>query len=173
MRRSLLSLSVLVLAMISIGALSAADDKEKSKADKNKEAAFCPVGGIGHKIKMESAAADFEGGKVHFCCDDCPAEFKKDSTKFAANARHQLLATGQIEQVACPLTGRKINPEKTADVAGLTVAFCCENCQGKVAKTEKAEEKIALVFKDSLKDSKAFKLKKKDDKKSEKTEAKS
>jgi hypothetical protein len=171
MRRSFLSLAVLLLATISIGALSAADDKDKEKSDKNKEAAFCPVGGIGHKINKD-VAVDFEGGKVNFCCEDCPAAFKKDSSKFAANARHQMLATGQIEQIACPISGRKIDPEKTADVAGLKIAFCCENCQGKIAKTEKPEEKIALVFKDSLKDSKAFKLKK-DDKKAEKTEAKS
>jgi YHS domain-containing protein len=169
MRRGLMLGTLALLAAISLGALSAAD---KEKTDKKKEAAFCPVGGIGHDINKE-VAVDFEGGKVNFCCEKCPAAFKKDNAKFAANARHQLLATGQIEQIACPLSGRKINPEKKAEVAGLEVAFCCENCQGKIAKTEKPEEKIALVFKDSLKDSKAFKVKKKDGAKAEKTETKS
>ncbi|MEX2139763.1 MAG: hypothetical protein WD894_10915 [Pirellulales bacterium] len=167
MRRGLTLSAVALLAMISIGALSAADDKEK--ADKKKDAAFCPVGGIGHDINKE-VAVDFEGGKVSFCCDKCPAPFKKDTAKFAANARHQLLATGQIEQTACPLTGRKLNPEQKTEVAGLEVTFCCPNCKGKIAKTEKDEEKIALVFNKSLKDSKTFK---KAEKKTEKAEAKS
>jgi YHS domain-containing protein len=162
MRRGFLMGAVALLAAITIGTLSA-DDKEKSKDEKKKEAAFCPVGGVGHEINKE-VAVDFEGGKVHFCCDKCPAAFEKNTAKFASNARHQLLATGQIEQVACPLSGRKVNPEKKTEVAGLEIAFCCENCQGKIAKTEKEEEKIALVFKDSIKDSKAFKLKKKDEK---------
>jgi hypothetical protein len=163
MRRVYLSILGL-MAAIAIGTLSNADEKEK--ADKKKDAAFCPVGGIGHAINKE-ATVDFEGGKVSFCCEKCPTAFKKDTAKYAANARHQLLATGQIEQAACPLSGQKLNPAKKAEVAGVEVAFCCENCQGKIAKTEKQEERIALVFKDSLKDSKAFKLKKKDEKKAE------
>jgi hypothetical protein len=166
MRRSVTSLAAAVIAMISLGVLLAADDTAKEKADKKKDAAFCPVGGIGHAVNKE-LVADFEGGKINFCCPDCPEPFKKNTAKFAANARHQLLATGQIEQVACPLSGQKINPEKKADVAGIEVAFCCENCQGKVVKAAKPEEKIAMVFKASIKDSKAFKLKKKDEKKTE------
>ena len=99
----------------------------------------------------------------------CPEAFKKDNTKFAFNARHQLLATGQIEQVACPLSGRKIDPEKKAEVAGLEVTFCCENCQGSIVKMKKEEEKIAAVFKAPIKDSKGFKLAKKEAKKDAKS----
>jgi hypothetical protein len=169
MRRAYLTGAMALVAMLSIGMFSAADEKaEKEKADKKKEAAFCPVGGIGHDINKEVSVA-FEGGKVNFCCEKCPEAFKKDSAKFAANARHQLLATSQIEQVACPLSGQKVNPEKKAEVAGLEVAFCCENCQGKVAKMSKEEEKIATVFKTAIKDSKAFKLTKKDAKKEAKS----
>ena len=166
MRRTVTSLAAAVLAMVSLGVLMAADEKDEKKADKKKDAAFCPVGGIGHAVNAK-LVADFEGGKISFCCEDCPEPFKKNTAKFAANARHQLLATGQIEQVACPLSGQKINPEKKAEVAGLEVAFCCEKCQGNVVKAAKPEEKIAMVFKASLKDSKAFKLKKKDEKKAE------
>ena len=167
MRRGLMLGAVAVLAMISIGALSAADT-DKEKADKKKDAAFCPVGGIGHDVNKE-VAVDFEGGKVSFCCDKCPAAFKKTPEKYAANARHQLLATAQIEQAACPISGRPLNKEHTAEVAGVEITFCCPNCKGAVAKKEKPEEKIAMVFKDSLKDSKKFK---KAEKKAEKTEAK-
>jgi YHS domain-containing protein len=151
--------------MVSFGYTSA-DEKEATA--KKKDAAFCPVGGIGHDINKKFAV-DFEGGKVSFCCEMCPAEFKKSPEKFAANARHQLLATHQIEQTACPLSGKPLNKEQKLEVAGVEVTFCCANCKGAVAKAEKEEAKIAMVFKDSLKDSKKFK---KVAKKSEKTESK-
>jgi hypothetical protein len=155
MRRGFALAAVALLATVSIGALANAYP-DAEKADKKKDAAFCPVGGIGHDISKDNTV-EFEGGKVAFCCEKCPVAFKKSPEKFAANARHQLLATGQIEQAACPLSGQKLNPEQKTEVAGLEITFCCANCKGKVAKIEKPEEKIALVFKDSLKDSKKFK----------------
>ncbi len=167
MRRGFTLAALALLATVSIGALAGAYPDEE-KADKKKDVAFCPVGGIGHDINKEVTVA-FEGGKVSFCCEDCPAEFKKTPEKFAANARHQLLATGQIEQANCPLSGRPLNKEHVAKVAGLEITFCCPNCKGAVVKAEKEEAKIALVFKDTLKDSKKFK---KAEKKAEKAEAK-
>lgn len=167
MRRGLMTLAVAALAMISIGALSAADDKEK--ADKKKDAAFCPVGGIGHDVDKE-VVVKFEGGTINFCCEKCPPAFEKNTAKFAPNARHQLLATGQIVQIACPLTGKKLNPEQKTEVAGVEITFCCPNCKGRVAKAEKPEAKIAIVFAKSVKGSKSFK---KAEKKTDKAEAKS
>ena len=155
MRRGFTLAALALLATLSIGALAGAYPDDEN-ADKKKDAAFCPVGGIGHDINKDMVA-EFEGGKVAFCCEKCPAAFKKSPEKFAANARHQLLATGQIEQAACPLSGQKLNAEQKTEVAGLEIAFCCANCKGKVAKIEKPEDKIALIFKDSLKDSKKFK----------------
>ena len=39
----------------------------------------------------------FENGKVYFCCENCPAAFKKDSAKYAAKAHLQMVQTGPIE----------------------------------------------------------------------------
>ncbi len=153
MRRFTLA-AIALLATISIGALAGAYPDEE-KAEK-KSAAFCPVGGIGHDIDKTTAVA-FEGGKVAFCCEKCPAAFKKSPEKFAANARHQLLATGQIEQATCPISGRPLNKEHKAEIAGVEITYCCPNCKAAVAKKEKPEEQIAMIFKDSLKDSKKFK----------------
>jgi YHS domain-containing protein len=161
MQRGILVMMLALVAMISAGALTAADADKKS--DK-KEAAFCPVGGPGHEINKE-VTVDFEGGKVAFCCDKCPAAFKKDEKKYAANARHQLVATGQLEQKACPISGRPVSEEHKLDLAGIEVGFCCPNCKGKVAKAEKDEEKIAMVFGEKKMVEKAFALKKKDEKK--------
>ena len=51
----------------------------------------------------------------------------------------------KAEQAACPLSGRPIDESKTVEVAGATVAFCCANCQGKVAGAEEAEQ-LTLIF---------------------------
>ncbi len=161
MRRGMLLAVLALVAMVSAGALSAADADKKS--DK-KEAAFCPVGGIGHEVNKEHTV-EFEGGKVAFCCDKCPTAFKKDEKKYAANARHQLVATGQLEQKACPFSGRPVSEEQKLELVGIEVGFCCANCKGKVAKSEKDEEKLAMVFGDKKLVEKAFALKKKDEKK--------
>jgi alpha-acetolactate decarboxylase len=64
---------------------------------------------------------------------------------YSAKANHQLVATGQATQVACPLTGRPAKPELKLDVSGVTVAFCSQACK---TRAEKAEEcaRIELLF---------------------------
>ena len=59
-------------------ALIAADDAAKSTYQ-----AKCPVSG---KPAKESSTVDFHGGKVQFCCDNCPKAFAADCKKFAAKA---------------------------------------------------------------------------------------
>jgi len=60
-----------------------------------------------------------------------------------------LYATKQVKQEKCPLTKRDVNKDKKVrvKVAGVAVRFCCKNCQGRVAKTEK-DAQIELVFND-------------------------
>lgn len=100
-------------------------------------------------IAPKDAKADktvaYKEGNVYFCCDGCKGKFAKEPEKFATGANRQLVATKQYEQKACPLSGGEINPEKKTKVAGVEVAFCCGNCQGKVAAAE-GEEQVALVF---------------------------
>lgn len=108
-------------------------------ADKEFKAS-CPVSG---KAASQDNAVAFKGKEVYFCCENCPTAFKANSDKFAAKAHHQLLATGQIIQVACPLTGNKLNKATLSEVAEAKVSFCCNNCKGKF---DKAEDKVALVF---------------------------
>lgn len=90
----------------------------------------------------------YKGGQVFFCCNNCPKAFQADTAKFATRANHQLVATKQVVQGACPLSGGKLNADATVKVAGATVAFCCENCQGKVAKAE-GDAQLELVFSDA------------------------
>ncbi len=90
-------------------------------------------------------AVDYKGGKVFFCCGNCPKKFSEDPEKFSTKANHQLYATGQAKAVKCPLTGRPLNAEQVAKVGGVDVTFCCPGCKGKVSKAE-GDEQLNLVF---------------------------
>lgn len=103
---------------------------------------LCPVSG--HACSPD-ATAEFEGGKVCFCCEKCVKAFAADSGKFAAKARQQLVVTGQMVQQGCPLSGGPVKDGTQVDVGGVAVGFCCGNCKGKVAKAS-PEEQVGLVF---------------------------
>jgi YHS domain-containing protein len=145
MKSRIVMASVAALAML-VATLYAADKLDGIK---------CPVSG---KAVKEDKTVDYKGGKVYFCCENCPKAFEKDTAKFAVKANQQLAATGQYVQKACPLSGQKLNPEKTVKVGDVTVTFCCEKCQGKVS-SAKGDEQAELVFADKAFD-KAFEKKK-------------
>ena len=137
--------SVLLVAtagMVAGGLLAA--DSPPSTPQPNLADAKCPV--TGKMVKADDWLA-YDGAKVYFCCENCPKAFKKDPSKYAAKAHLQEVQTGQLKEVACPLTGKKLNPETAIDVGGVKVAFCCNNCKGKV-QAASGDEQINLVFKD-------------------------
>ena len=130
--------SVMLCAVFAVGLLAfAAEDKKEFKQT-------CPVSGQAAK---EDKTADYKGGKVYFCCGDCPTEFKNNTAKYATKANLQLAATGQAKEVKCPLSGQALNKDTTVEVSGVKVTFCCEKCQAKV-KEAKGDAQIDLVFKD-------------------------
>ena len=94
-----------------------ADDKAKDEKKVDFKTIKCPVTG---KAVKEASSLDFKGGKVYFCCDNCPKEFaektkdkaNKEGIVLAEKASAQLVSTKQAEQVKCPLTGKVINKEK-------------------------------------------------------------
>lgn len=92
-------------------------------------------------------AVDYKGGKVFFCCQNCPKKFSEDPAKFAVKANHQLAATKQAKQVKCPLSGQPCKADQVVEVGGVKVAFCCGNCKGKVAEAE-GDAQAELVFSD-------------------------
>lgn len=112
------------------------------------EGVKCPVSG---KPINKDATVDYKGGKVYFCCPNCPKAFAGNTKKFAAKANQQLYQTGQAKLTKCPITGKKLNPATKISVAGTDVCFCCNGCKGKVSKAEGAAQ-LELVFGD-----KAFK----------------
>ena len=111
-------------------------------APATKSEPMCPVSG--HACKPD-ATAEFEGGKVCFCCEKCVKAFAADSAKFAAKARQQLAVTGQMVQKGCPLSGGPVKDGTQIEVGGVSVGFCCGNCKGKVAKAA-ADDQVSMVF---------------------------
>merc|ERR1711964_6796 len=71
---------------------------------------------------------DYKGGKVFFCCDNCPKAFaKKVKTDklVAAKGNLQLVATKQAKQAKCPFTGGPAKSATAIKVAGASISFCC------------------------------------------------
>lgn len=112
-------------------------------AEAEKFSAKCIV--AGKPDAKQDKFAEYKGAKAYFCCDNCKAKFTADPSKFETPANHQLVATHQFKQTKCPLSGGKLDETKTVEVAGVKVAFCCGNCQGKVAGAS-ADEQKELVF---------------------------
>jgi YHS domain-containing protein len=134
-----------VLAVVSavlVGyAVSGADEKE---GEKKEFKAVCPVSGEAAK---EDCFVEYKGGKVYFCCGDCPKAFKEKADKYATKANLQLYQTGQAKLVKCPIAGRALNTATAIEVGGTKVCFCCNNCKGK-ATAAKGAEQIELIFND-------------------------
>ena len=148
---SISKLSIVCSAVLAIGLVAyAAEDKAKEFK------ATCPVA---NKPAKEDKTVEYKGGKVYFCCENCPKAFAKDTAKFATKANQQLVATGQTTQAKCPLTGAKLNPDASLDVGGAKVTFCCNNCKGKVAEA-KGDAQAELVFSDAAFTKGGFEVKK-------------
>jgi YHS domain-containing protein len=139
MKTRFLLASAAIVALLVVGSLTAA---EKEKAEFT---ATCPVSG---KAAKESSYADIKAGKkVYFCCEGCPKAFAKDPEKYTKQTRLQLLETGQMIQVGCPISGKPVNDEVVCDIGHAKVGFCCKNCQGKFAEAE-ADGQLEIAFAD-------------------------
>lgn len=132
-----------VTAMAVICMVASATVWAAEKAEINLENVKCLVAPT--KAASAEKSSDYKDGKVYFCCDGCKGKFEKDKEKFAKQANHQLVATKQFKQKACPLSGGDVNPEKTVKINGVEIGFCCGNCQGKVAAAE-GDAQLELVF---------------------------
>jgi YHS domain-containing protein len=133
-----------IVLLVAVSGLVAEEKAGKEEAKKEFKAT-CPVAG---KPAIEASFVTLKGGeKVYFCCKNCPKAFEKDPEKFGTKVSRQLLETGQIVQVACPVSGQPVNKEVTADMGATKVAFCCKNCLKKYNDADE-EGKLKVVFAD-------------------------
>ncbi len=145
---------VALLALLCVAGFA---DAEAEKKFEHK----CIVSGAPAK---QDKAVDYKGGKIYFCCENCPKAYDKDKAKFSTKANHQLVATGQAKQEKCPLSGGKLNPEAKVKIAGVEVQFCCNMCKGK-AEAAKDDAQLELAFSDAAFDKAGFAVPKKEEKK--------
>lgn len=119
---------LLVVVIVTFAAAAYAADQPKTQTT-------CPVSG--EKID-KTVHVDYQGQRVYFCCNKCPAEFRKDPEKYFA----KIAADGvQLEniQTACPVSDEKLGEgDMGKPVAfhyrGRTVMLCCKMCQPKFEK---------------------------------------
>jgi len=139
--RTLLALAA-VAVMVS-GSLYAA---EKAKAKKlNLKGIKCV---LNPKAKAKAdKSVKYKGGKVFFCCGNCPKAFAKNTKKHATSANTQLIATHQAKQAKCPLSGGKLNKKSFLVINKAKVYFCCFNCRKAVNKL-KGKAQAEKVFSD-------------------------
>jgi YHS domain-containing protein len=95
-------------------------------------------------VKADKMVA-YKDANVYFCCPGCVKKFSGDPEKFAAKANHQLVATKQFEQKACPFSGGDVNAETAVEIKGAKVAFCCNNCKGTAEQME-GDEQVEALF---------------------------
>jgi YHS domain-containing protein len=131
-----------VVLLLAVGRMTVAQNDAATKEFK----ATCPVSG---RPAIESSVVELPNGegKAYFCCKNCPKAYAADPAKFENKVRLQLAETGQIVQVACPISGRPVNNEVKVALANAEVGFCCKNC---LAKYEAADDdgKVQVVFAD-------------------------
>jgi hypothetical protein len=152
--KKIILLSTACLALVFVLTSTQAEEKKAKKVTKVK----CPVAGKEIEIS-KGVAVSYRKASVYLCCKNCKAKFEKDSTKFATKSNHQLFLTSQAKQTKCPISGRDLDSTKTVKIGGVSVAFCCGNCQGKADKA-KGDDQLAIAFADKAFD-KGFKVNKK------------
>ncbi len=139
----------LCVAALAVVALVAANTLRAADAPALK----CPVSGQPTKADK---TVDFNGGRVQFCCENCPKEFAKNTDKYKAKANLQMAQSGQLKQTACPLTGKPAAADKSVEVGGVTVGLCCGGCLAKATKAS-GDDLVNLIFADTSKGFKATK----------------
>lgn len=142
MRTRLLAVSLVFALVFTLRGLIAA---ENGSAEKKEFAATCPVSG--QPAIEESTLTGPKGTKVYFCCKNCPKAYAKDPKKFELSVRRQLLETGQLAQIGCPVSGHAIDDATLVDVGNAKVGFCCEKCQAKYTEAND-EDKLKVLFAD-------------------------
>jgi YHS domain-containing protein len=132
-----------VALLLATGRLTIAHE-DHGEAGDTKFRATCPVSD--HPAK-ESSVVELPngGGKVYFCCDNCPKKFASHPELYETKVRRQLLETGQIAQVGCPISGRPVNDETLVEVGTAKVGFCCKGCLAKYNEADE-EGKLTVVF---------------------------
>lgn len=122
------SVALLILVAMGLGGTAAAGDMQQTS---------CPVSG--EKIdKTTSPHVDWQGQRIYFCCNKCPAKFKADPEKYFAKMAAEGVVLENI-QATCPVSGEKLGEGDmgkpvAVDYHGRRVMLCCNMCKPKFEK---------------------------------------
>jgi YHS domain-containing protein len=135
------SLNRIALAVILLGMLlipsSAFTQEVKSRQLNSNEIglkAWCPIMDYNFEVKASTSVIDYKGKSFYFCCEGCPAEFKKDPDKYLAQTEFKDRRPTQEEvgkEALCTVMNHKfkINANTPViDYHGKSFYFCCEGC---------------------------------------------
>jgi len=98
--------------------------------------AKCPMSGE----DATDAHADWNGVRVHFCCNDCKADFAKDPAAALAKLHLKVVKDADGKDVVdlgnanCPVMGKPAKADAVGDHDGVRLHFCCGKCDAKVTK---------------------------------------
>jgi Cu+-exporting ATPase len=98
--------------------------------------AWCPIMDYTFEVKAGTQVIDYRGKSFYFCCEGCPAEFKKDPDKYLAQTEFRDRRPTQEEigkEAHCTVMNHKfkINANTPViDYHGKSFYFCCEGCPG-------------------------------------------
>jgi len=96
--------------------------------------AWCPIMDYNFDVKASTSVIDYKGKSFYFCCEGCPAEFKKDPDKYLAQTefRDRRPTPEEIGKEAhCSVMNHKFKiTAKTPiiDYHGKSFYFCCPGC---------------------------------------------
>jgi hypothetical protein len=146
------------IAALSFAAFAGMMNHAAGQPEKDKKPAFfCPVAGMPEAKSCACPGSycsrrptpqftiDYKTAKIQLCCGECSKVMKESPAKFAAIANHQLVATSQARQIACPVCGGAA--KVSGDVAGVKVMFCSETCAKKAADAN-LKDRVEMVFGD-------------------------
>lgn len=122
--RKYLSVMFALTLVVAAGAVLAEQSEGKPQT-------ACPVSGKPID-KASSPHVDFQGQRIYFCCDNCPAAFRKDPESFFGKAEAAGVVFENI-QTACPVSGETLGEHEgmepvSIQYKGRTVRFCCNMC---------------------------------------------
>lgn len=82
----------------------------------------------GKPLKSKDHKVRYKDGEVYLCCEQCAKEFSANTEEFATKANHQLVATGQYVQKACPVSGESVSDGFSTRIAAVEVGLHCQDC---------------------------------------------
>ncbi|MFM8220294.1 MAG: hypothetical protein ACKOJF_15375, partial [Planctomycetaceae bacterium] len=115
---------------------------ESTPAPVDLSRAVCPV--LGEEVTAEHMAL-LGRARVYFASAEALAEYQRHPTEYLALSRAQLVATGQLKQQACALTGAPLRGYHWVTVAGVEVRVANASLQG-AARRRPPQELAEEVF---------------------------